>query len=387
MQAFYLNGLLRALFLALTSIFVPLYVYTLGLKEFGTPSAGLLLTAGYFMAQRVAVVTLVIPVSRVVENLGFRKSITLSALFLICYMLSMLQAETSLTWLWVSAVWMGANIPMYWISRDSALSQDIEGRSMGEKMANISALDNVAGLAGPFAGGVVVAFWGYSTLFGVALAVLLLSVLPLWWMAPHRHKNGVSLAGFWYFLTNGRYYHQALANFGSAINDYGNGVIWPLVLFFQGIRDKTLGAVYSLAALVTIAVQLLSGRWFDKLRARDGYADEGVYGLSSLGVLAAWILRILATGLTQVLTVDLGRQVFATLHANFYTDYMHLGGRRMGSIAFWVYMEIMYSLGAIVIFGVMTAGIYFGVWKELTLLTVAVWSLAMLSIARESNLR
>ena len=65
---------------------------------------------------------------------------------------------------------------------------------------------------------------------------------------------------------------------------------------------------------------------------------------------------------------------------------MHLGGKRMGSIAYWVYMEIIYSLGAITVFGVMAVGIYFGIWKELVMGTIALWSLATIVMARESNL-
>ena len=66
--------------------------------------------------------------------------------------------------------------------------------------------------------------------------------------------------------------------------------------------------------------------------------------------------------------------------------YLHLGGKRMGSIAFWVYMEIVYSIGVIFIFGVMAIGIYWGNWKEMVLITIALWSLATIVIARESNL-
>ena len=58
----------------------------------------------------------------------------------------------------------------------------------------------------------------------------------------------------------------------------------------------------------------------------------------------------------------------------------------MGSIAFWVYLEIIYSLGGIVIFGLMAIGVYLGIWKELVIGSIALWSLATIVIARESNL-
>ncbi len=386
-HAFYVNGLLRSLCMSMTTIFVPLFIYTQGIKLWGSLQSALILVAVYFVAQRIIVAIAVFPLSRIIEKIGFRKSISLSVFFLIGYTVSLLLVPQHMIWLLISAVVGGLQIPLYWISRDSALSQDIPGKSMGTKMGYITVFENISGLLGPFAGGAIVAFAGYSTLFIVALVILVLSTIPLWWMPPHTHRNGVSLAGFWNFLTNGRYLHQAIANFGSAMNDYGNGVIWPLILFLQGIQNEKLGAIYSGVAVVTIAIQYVTGKWFDKLRSKRDYTDEGVYGIASVGLSIAWIVRVFVSGIAQVVPVDMGRQLFGAIHSNFYADYLHLGGKRMGSIAYWVYLEVIYSLGTIFLFAVMVIGIYFDIWKEIVLVTISLWSLVTIVIARESNMR
>ncbi|MEI8232394.1 MAG: MFS transporter [bacterium] len=386
-HAFYINGLLRSLFVSLTTIFVPLFLYTMGINLWGTFAKAIFLVIGFYVSERLVVTCLVFPLSRLIEKIGFRKSISLSTILLMGYTGALMMASQNIYWLWVAVICGGIQIPMYWISRDSAMSQDIDKKSMGTKMGYAVVLENIAGLLGPFAGGAIVAIFGYSSLFVVALAILVLSAIPLWWMPPHSHHNGVSLRGFWSFLTNGRYLHQVVANFGTAMNDYGNVVIWPLILFFQGIKNEKLGAIYSIVAIVTIVVQYLTAKWFDKLRAKNDYADEGVYAVSSVGIAFAWLARMFVQGIGQVIPVDIGRQLFGAVHANFYCDYLHLGGKRMGSIAFWVYLEIVYSLGSIFIFGVMAIGIYFGVWKEMVLSTIALWSLVTVVIARESNMR
>ncbi len=386
-QAFYLNGLLRSLFMSMTTIFIPVYVYTLAMRSWGLVSNAVLLVVLYFVVERVLIIAIVITLSKLIEKLGFRRSISLSVIFLLASTASFLLAEKHLNWLWVSTICMGINIPLYWISRDSALSQDIEGGKMGSKMSYIVVLENIAGLLGPFAGGAIVAFFGYSTLFVVSILILTLSIIPLWWMSPHSHKNGVSLLGFKYFLSNGRYLHQCVANFGCALNDYGNGIIWPLILFLQGVSHEKLGGVYSLVAIVAIAGQYITGKWFDKLRSRKDYADEGVYGFATIWVGLSWVGRIFAHGIGQIIAIDLSRQALGTVYTNFYVDYLHLGGKRMGSIAFWVYMEIIYSFGTLFIFGVMAVGVYFGIWKELVLITISLWSLATIVMARESNMR
>lgn len=386
-HAFYVNGLLRSLFLSMTTIFVPLFLYTLGVKTWGVETYGLLMVVGYFMLERAVVISLAFPISKLIEKIGFRKSISLAILFLIGYNLSFLLAEKDFRWVVMSAICGGINILLYWISRDSALSQDIESKNMGKKIGYIIVLENIAGLLGPFAGGAIVLTFGYTALFIAGFAILLLSTIPLWWMPPHSHKNGVSLEGFWYFLTNGRYLHQVVASFGVAINDYGNGVIWPLIIFLQGINHAKLGAIYSMVGIVAIGVQYLSGKWFDFLRSRKDYADEGVYAVSVFGVATAWLVRIFAHSWSQIIPLDMGRQIFGTVYSNFFSDYLHLGGKRMGSIAYWVYLEIVYSTATLFIFGVMAVGIYFGNWKELVLITLSLWSLATVVIARESNMK
>lgn len=386
-HAFYVNGLLRSLFMSLTTIFVPLFIYAQGLEQWGRMSIGLLLVALYFIVLRIVILVIVFPISKIIETIGFRKSIAYSVIFLIGYTITLLLSSKNINWIWVSAICAAVNTPLYWISRDSALSQDIEGKKMGSKMSYIGVLENISGLLGPFAGGAIVLMFGYQVLFVVATVILIVSIVPLWWMPPHVHHNGVTLRGFWIFLTNGRYLHLAISNFGAAMNDYGASVIWPLILFMQGIADEKLGAIYSIVAVVTILIQSITGKWFDKLHLKKDYSDEGVWGIATVGVALSWIARMFVSGIGQVIPVDVVRQIFGAVYTNFFADYVHLGGKRMGSIAFWVYMEVVYSIGSIFIFSVMAIGIYFGVWKELALITISLWSLATIVMGRESNLR
>jgi len=373
--------------MTLTTIYVPIFLYLKGNEVWGQARYGLLLVIAFFAIQRLMIMLGLFPLSKMIERMGFRKSISLSVIFLMGYTGSLLLANSNVWWLLGATICGSIQITLYWLSRDSALSQDIKFGMMGSRMGYIGVLENIAGLLGPFVGGVIVAVYGYSTLFVVALIVLAMSAIPLWWMPPHSHKNGVSFAGLWYFLSDGRYVHQALASFSTAMNDYGNGVIWPLILFIQGIRDEKMGAVYSMAAVVTIVIQYLAGSWFDKLRSRKDYSDEGVFGIASVGLSIAWIVRMFVSSFMQVVSIDLGRQLFNAVYANFFTDYTHLGGKRMGSIAFWVYMQAVYTMGVIFILGVMAIGVYFDIWKELVLITIALWSLGSILVARESNMR
>ncbi len=133
-HAFYVNGLLRSLFMSMTSIFLPVFVYLQGIKYFSDVSKSLLLVAAYFIFVRIVVGVVVFPISRFVENQGFRKSISLSIIFLIGHVLTLYMAPQNIWWVVASAVCGAIQIPLYWLSRDSALSQDIQASKMGSKM-------------------------------------------------------------------------------------------------------------------------------------------------------------------------------------------------------------------------------------------------------------
>ena len=126
-HAFYINGLLRSLFMSLTTIFIPVYIYSLGIKAFGLVSYAIMAVAIFFIVQRALIVFLVFPLSKIIERIGFRKSITWSVVFLMISTVSLLLAEGNILYLWVATDAMGLNIPPYWLSRDSALSADCEG--------------------------------------------------------------------------------------------------------------------------------------------------------------------------------------------------------------------------------------------------------------------
>jgi hypothetical protein len=116
-------------------------------------------------------------------------------------------------------------------------------------------------------------------------------------------------------------------------------------------------------------------------------SDEIVFGFATIGTAVIWLVRLFIFTVFQVVIVDSIGQIFQTVYYGFQSDYLHLGGKRMGSIAFWVYGEMIYSISAIGIFSLLIVGVYFGIWKELTFLTIAMWVVFSLVQARESNLK
>lgn len=224
-------------------------------------------------------------------------------------------------------------------------------------------------------------------LYSLALVVLMVSVVPLWGMPPHVHKNGATWRGFGQWLTNRRYFHNGVGIGARAVDDYSQSMLWPLTIFVLGIKTGVLGGIFTLVSVLALVGRVVMGRVFDKLHAKGDMSDEWVYGVSAIVNSMIWLGRIFVRSLGTIVGVDLVGAIFGTAYTSMYIDYEQLGGKRMGSMAYWVYGEMMYSIMALGLFGITGIGAYFGIWRETFMILASFWVLVSIVMARESNMK
>ncbi len=385
-HAMYLNGMMRAMVYSLVGIFTPIYIYQLVMNRGGSGTFGVIAVALFYLLIRVTVLVFALPVSHMIERVGFRRSILVSAVFLGLYLFFLRLARFDIWYLVIAAVAGGINTPSYWIARGSVISQDGSRGQVGKQIGNLLSVEELSAILGPVAAGLVIEKWGFSYLYFLALIVLLASVIPMWYMPRHTHKNGASWRGFGIWIKNRRYFHQAVGIAGKSVIDYASAVVWPLAIFVMGWHTSLLGGLFSLVAIIGVCGRLVYGRLFDTLHKRGDMADEKLFASVSFGVSMLHLARIFAMSVKTIFALDLFGAIFATLHSSMYSSYEQLGGMRMGSIAYWVYKEIVYSVMVVVMMGVLAVAAWFSVWKELFLLMASMWVIIGMVQARESNL-
>lgn len=387
MKPFYLNGMLRSLVYALVGIFTPVFLYKTGIFWWGEMKYGIILVATYYIVIRLTTFSFAISISHLIEKIGFRKSIAISLFFLTVNLGTLLFLNNNLWLLAISAVSAGLNIPFYWVARNSAISQDSDKKRIGAQMGSLTTIEQVTTLLGPLAAGLIIERWGFQYLYGLALIILLLSILPLLAMPPHVHRNGASMTGFFRWIRDGRYAHIGVGIGARAVDDYATNVLWPLLIFVIGIKTGMLGTIFSAVAIMALVVRIVSGKVFDKLRAKNDFSDELLYSLSAIANSIAWIARMFVGSITAILMLDLTGAIFGTIYSSFYVNYEQLGGARMGSIAYWVYGEMMYSIMTIGLFTAVAISAGYGVWREVFSVLAAFWVLVSIVMARESNMK
>lgn len=387
MKPFYISGMLRSLVFALVGIFTPVYLYKVGNLFFGDLRYGVILVAAYYILTRITTLIFAVPISWAMEKIGFRRSIATS-LFLLTINLGSLLAVDKYIWLvLVSAITGGLNIPFYWVARSSAISQDSDKKNIGTQMGVMTTVEQVTTLLGPLCAGLIIEKWGFHYLYIVALVVLFASIVPLIGMPHHAHKNGASFKGFWYFVRDRRYFHIGIGVGARAVDDYSISVLWPLTIFLMGIKVGILGGIFSVVSISALLVRIIMGKVFDKLHDRNDWSDEFLFALSACVNSITWIIRLFVRSLGSILMLDISGAIFGTVYSSFYIDYEQLGGKRMGSIAYWVYGEMMYSIMTIGLFVAVGIGAWYGVWKEMFMILAAFWVLVSMVMARESNMK
>lgn len=386
-RAFYLNTILLSMVLALVGVFTPVFIYRQGVDLYGTSASGLVLVALFYIVVRLVIMATAIPISRIIEKIGFRMSVLVSVFFLAFHLIALYFTDNHHAyWLLPAAIFVGINVPLYWISRMSTISIDSKGDKIGQQVGTLMLLEKASYILGPFAGGLIIEIWGFKTLYLVSFLLLSTSVVPVFMMGHHVHRNGVSLKGLWYWVKDRRFFHQAVATVGRANDDYAGGIVWPVVVSLMGSGLAVVGSIFSVLGVVSLIMRYVSGVVFDRLHRRGGREDEAMFGIAAIVNSATWIARMFVGNVSQVLLVDSTMGSFGTVYRNVSDDYTYLGGKRMSEIAYFTYREIVYSVASIAMLGVMIIGVYFGVWKELVFITASFWVLVSTVQARESNM-
>ncbi|MEI6690407.1 MAG: MFS transporter [bacterium] len=385
-HAFYINALLRGLVMSLVGVFTPIFVYR-EVVQISDVKTALICVAGYYLLLRLTVFVSSIPISWIIERLGFRKSILVSMVLLICNLLTLSLAGGHVWLIPISSILAGLVAPFYWIARHSAVSQDAVKSGMGRTMGVLATMESLSSLLSPFVGGVIIMEWGYPVLYAISAVLLVLSIVPLWYMPHHTHRNGASINGFAHYLRDKRYFHQEVGMMGLVGHDYGLLIIWPLLMSLMHYSTKTVGGVYSIIAAVWVAFRLITGNLFDKLHNKKGLADETLFAISSIGVFVFIVARIWITSIEQIVVLEIATAFFSIIFSGFLLSYFQLGGRRMGSIAYYVYSEMIYSIFAVVLMVIMMLGAEYNIWREIIMMVCASWVLISVVVARESNLK
>ena len=273
----YINYSLYNFAMAMTGIFVPIYLLKLGF--------GLAQVILYFAVYAVSVFLFTFGAGLLSGRIGLKKTMLLYFPLLFAFFATIMALKYIAIPLWLIAVFSGSNTAFYWFPLNVFFVATSTEEKMGEGYGKLSAYPKIIGWIAPLLGGFIAASFrqGFLALFAVAALIFLASLVPILKMEdifPEIRLRPKPFLGF--FLRYPKYIFIETIHYFQIFSEQ---TIWPVFVFL---------AFNSIFSIGVVGTALAVGSYFMMLFAGVG-SDEGkrknllLWGALVMAVI--WLLR------------------------------------------------------------------------------------------------
>lgn len=350
--------------------FLPLFLYDLGPKltmldvfGFNDFQKGMISVAAYFIFFRVAMITSVMWVGKAVVNwLGSRNAMVISRVLAILVFL-LLKESANIHWLiFAAALLDGLEGAFFWPLFHSVFGKNAVKRRVGEDLGILSFIQQFIAMAAPAIGGLLVIILGYESLFMVGLIFSFLGIIFAVSLDDEKFTVEPKYKQLFAWLKEDRFRKMCASFIGRYINDVLIS-IWPLYVFLiLGSADK-VGYLYSISLFIAMFLTLFVGFYIDHHKGRRPFFLSG--GALSL----VWLLRTRVFDIWSIIFIDAADRILSSFHWLFYESILLKRGRGKTVYPFFIYREIMISIGSFAVWAVfLSIFIFWGDWRTLFIL-------------------
>lgn len=314
----YVPSLLMAVSQEALTILLPLYML-----EIGASPAFAALVVGL---RGVGVLLFDVPAGMLVARFG-DKPVLLGGLSLILLGFALLGVTTDGWLVGFAAVALGTGHAAWMLGRQSYLADTCAPHELGRAIAAMAGLQRGGALIGPVAGGALAGAAGFPVAFAIGAASAVVAgatVLKFARAVPPHEDPDASLRGTAQVL---RTHAQVLATAGGTalvlqLMRASRQLLVPLFGQAVGLDVTTIGVVYSLSAVVDIALFYPSGVLADRLGRKWSAVPSmtlyalglallplatGFYSLLAVAVLLGFANGV-GTGVVMIIGADLARE-------------------------------------------------------------------------------
>ncbi|XOU94417.1 MAG: MFS transporter [Candidatus Kerfeldbacteria bacterium] len=274
---------------AAVTIFEPIFLFTLGysLKEIM-----------FFYLLVYLVYTLILPLfGKVVAHFGYEHSILYSQFFLIAFYVSLFAISSIPVFFYIAPLFLAIQKALYWPSYHADFTIFSNDEQRGRELSGIETLSMIVYVIGPLAGGFILVWSNFSTLFIIASALFLLSAIPLLRIKEIHSKQKFQYKDVFKHLIDKDHRRNFIAFLG-----FGEELIvltvWPIFIYTLIQNYASIGEIVAGATLITGGVVLLIGKISDK------YGQMKLLRLGSAIYFISWIFRAFASKGWHILSLD-----------------------------------------------------------------------------------
>ena len=275
--------------ISMVFIFEPIYLYTLGFSFISIMWFYAMVYGWYLI--------LVFSGAKFASRYGYKHSIFLSCIFLVCYWFSLFFIKLRPELFFAAPLFLALQKSWFWPAYDADMALFTARDQRGREVSVLFTIIQIAFIAGPFLGGIVSQNFGFMALFVCASILALLSAYPLFSSPEIYSRHEFQIKNFLRML--GKYPWNFFGYWGYA-EDLMLTSLWPVYMFIVVGNFQNLGFISTIATVAGTMIMLYIGRRIDRRGGRHNLIFEStvVYG-------ATWIVRFLARGIPLVLGFDI----------------------------------------------------------------------------------
>jgi len=258
-----MNRILGGAATGIVGIFFPIFLY-----EFFDLS--IMMVIGWFAASYLSRIPILIWAAKIFSKTGLTASMFIGSVWWIITMLIFFTLDAVPTFfpyllLAVSGVTISLISAFYWTPFHVDFAQFSTKGHRGRQIGIFYAIQRLVGVVAPMIGGALIAWVSYSASFLAAVALVILSMIPLAFLPRSEVEYEF---GFWETfqkLFNKRFRFLTLSMIALGAENIVGVVIWPIFLF-QIFRGEYLevGAFAAVIVVISLALQLGLGKILDK---------------------------------------------------------------------------------------------------------------------------
>lgn len=269
----------------LLGLFLPVFFYKLFNNDLK------LVVIFYGLSSALYVLVLPFGVRFFDEHIGLKKSMILSLLFIsLFYATTFFATSLSVETVAILAlVFLVIFRTSFWVSYKTDLAKLTDAEIRGREMSTISAIQMFLAVVLPIVAAIIIDHFGFGTIFVIAIVIYIFTAIPFSKLPPMREDFQWSFTKTWNVslsaLKKKKVFHAYVAAGAESVVGL---FIWPIYIFelLQG-NFLEVGVVSALVVLVTVVIQLFTGKYLDESMSKGKALQIGSV-LYALG----WFFKI-----------------------------------------------------------------------------------------------
>src|SRR3989338_2227438 len=251
----FIHRIIDAFAFGLVGVFVPIYLFNIG---YSLNDVFLYLALTFLFYSIFAG-----PALKLAEKIGIKHTVTLSQVMLVALFLLLRQVQSPVIPVFFLAAFTGLIKMLYWMPLNTDFAVATHPGHTGKETAMLHMFPQIAAIAAPLIGGVLITYLGFEMLFLVGAVLILASVWPLFitkerFEAIRMKKTDVfskrNFPLFNIFLANGFFFAAYL--------------LWPFYVYITVPDYVFTGIITALVGLSTALVIYFVGRFEDRIGVR-----------------------------------------------------------------------------------------------------------------------